>query len=99
MDGVKGHLGVVPRLLDVYEQQIVGKAYRMAKQEVVEPAAANSPKLLGRLRSPCQALEHSRCSSSEVNSGAGWKKLQEFSSGTFWYILVYLGAKSGRGNG
>ena len=58
----------------------------MAKQEVVEPAAATCPKLLGRLRSPCQALEHSRCSSSKVNSGAGWKKFQEFSSGTFWYI-------------
>jgi hypothetical protein len=31
----------------------IRQPYGITKQEVVQPAASNSPKLLGRLRSPC----------------------------------------------
>jgi hypothetical protein len=49
----------------------------------VQLAALNRPKLLDRLRSPCQVLEHRSCSSSETKGGLGRKKLQESSSGYF----------------
>ncbi len=62
MDRVERHLDVALRLGYVLQECIIFQPYGITKQEVVEPAAMNCPKLFGRFWSPCHALEHSRCS-------------------------------------
>jgi hypothetical protein len=81
VDRVERHLCVAALLGHIFQQGVSCQAYGMTKQEVVQPAASNCPKLSGRLRSPCHALEHSRCSSSETKPGLGRKKVQEVSFG------------------